>query len=65
MKIASYVLEAAPEDLELVDGRVRVKGSPDRGLSLAALSIASNPIRYAYGASAADLPAMLPQPAMN
>ncbi len=60
IKIASSILEVAPEDLELVDGRVRVKGMPARGLSLAALSIASNPIRYAYGASAPDLPAVLP-----
>jgi carbon-monoxide dehydrogenase large subunit len=60
LKIASWILEVAPEDLELVEGRVRVKGAPARGLSLAALSIASNPIRYAYGASADDLPAILP-----
>jgi len=60
IKVASWALEAAPEDLELVDGRVRVKGTPSHGLSLAALSIISNPIRYAYGAHAADLPAMLP-----
>ncbi len=60
IKVASSLLEAAPEDLELVDGRVRVKGIPSHGLSLAALSIASNPIRYAYGARANDLPAQLP-----
>ncbi len=60
IKVASWALEAAPEDLELVDGRVRVKGTSSHGLSLAALSIISNPIRYAYGAHAADLPAMLP-----
>jgi len=60
IKVASYVLEVAPGDLELVEGRARVKGTPSRGLSLAALSIASNPIRYAYGARAPDLPATLP-----
>jgi carbon-monoxide dehydrogenase large subunit len=60
LKVASYVLEVGPGDLELVEGRVRVKGTPSRGLSLAALSIASNPIRYAYGAHAPDLPATLP-----
>jgi carbon-monoxide dehydrogenase large subunit len=60
LKIAAYALEVSPEDLELVDGRVCVKGAPSRGLSLAALSIISNPIRYAYGAKAADLPASLP-----
>jgi carbon-monoxide dehydrogenase large subunit len=60
LKIAASILEVAPEDLELVDGRARVKGASARGLSLAALSIASNPVRYAYGASASDLPAVLP-----
>ncbi len=33
-RIAAHLLEAAPEDLELVDGDVRVAGSPDRGLAL-------------------------------
>jgi aerobic carbon-monoxide dehydrogenase large subunit len=60
MNAAAFVLEVAPQDLEIADGRVYVKGSPAKGLSLAALSIASNPIRYSYGAKAADLPAILP-----
>ena len=60
IKVASWALEVAPQDLELVDGRVCVKGTLSRGLSLAALSIISNPIRYAYGAHAADLPTILP-----
>lgn len=60
LKVAAYAMEVAPEDLELVDGRVCVKGAPSRSLSLAALSIISNPIRYAYGARAADLPVALP-----
>jgi carbon-monoxide dehydrogenase large subunit len=60
LKVAAYVMEVAPGDLELSDGRVRVKGTPSRGLSLAALSILSNPIRYAYGATAVDLPASVP-----
>src|SRR5581483_1741723 len=58
--VASSALEVAVEDLELVDGRVAVKGMSTHGLSLAALSILSNPIRYAYGAHAADLPTSLP-----
>lgn len=60
IRLAAYALEVAPDDLEIADGRVSVKGVPARGLSLAALSIISNPIRYAYGATAADLPASLP-----
>jgi aerobic carbon-monoxide dehydrogenase large subunit len=47
--IASEQLEADPADLELVDGRVRVKGSPDRGIALGAVSILANPVRYAFG----------------
>jgi aerobic carbon-monoxide dehydrogenase large subunit len=47
--IAADQLEADPADLELAGGRVRVKGSPDRGITLAALSILANPVRYAFG----------------
>jgi carbon-monoxide dehydrogenase large subunit len=32
---ASALLEAAPQDLELADGRIRVVGAPERGLQLA------------------------------
>ncbi len=60
LHVAAYALEVAQEDLELVAGHVRVKGMPARSLSLDALSIIANPIRYAYGASAVDLPATLP-----
>jgi CO/xanthine dehydrogenase Mo-binding subunit len=48
-QIAADHLEANPADLELVDGRVRVKGSPDRGIPLAAVAVLSNPVRYAFG----------------
>jgi aerobic carbon-monoxide dehydrogenase large subunit len=48
-QIAADQLEANPDDLELVDGRVRVKGSPDRGIALAAVAVLSNPVRYAFG----------------
>jgi aerobic carbon-monoxide dehydrogenase large subunit len=47
--IAGDQLEADPADLELVGGRVRVKGSPDRGVPLAAVSVLANPVRYAFG----------------
>jgi carbon-monoxide dehydrogenase large subunit len=48
-KIAAEHLEAAPEDIELAGGQVRVKGSPDRGMPLAAVSVLANPVRYAFG----------------
>lgn len=51
-KIAAEHLEAAAEDLELAGGMIRVKGSPDRGMPLAAAAILSNPLRYAFGGGA-------------
>jgi CO/xanthine dehydrogenase Mo-binding subunit len=38
--IAADLLEAAPADLVLVDGRVSVKGSPDEGVALAEVAAA-------------------------
>lgn len=35
LDIVSQMLEVAPEDLEIVDGNVQVKGSPDTAISLA------------------------------
>jgi carbon-monoxide dehydrogenase large subunit len=35
MKIAAHQLEAAPEDMELAGGKFSVKGSPDKGMTLA------------------------------
>jgi aerobic carbon-monoxide dehydrogenase large subunit len=37
-KIAAHLLEAAPEDIELTDGKYTVKGSPDKGMTLAEIS---------------------------
>jgi len=37
-RIVAHQLEAAPEDIELQDGRFAVKGSPDKGLTLAEAS---------------------------
>src|SRR5579864_3555761 len=48
-RIAADHLEADPADLELAGGQVRVKGSPDRGIPLAAVAVLSNPVRYAFG----------------
>jgi carbon-monoxide dehydrogenase large subunit len=36
--IAAHLLEAAPEDLELGDRRVSVRGSPDKGISIAEIA---------------------------
>jgi carbon-monoxide dehydrogenase large subunit len=40
-KIAAHLLEAAPEDMELRDGKYQVRGSPDKALSLADISLAA------------------------
>ena len=48
-KIAADHLEADQADLELAGGSVRVKGSPQRAVPLAALAVLSNPVRYAFG----------------
>src|SRR5439155_1720799 len=47
LRLAAELLEAAPEDLELADGVVRVRGAPDRALTLGALATVANPIRHA------------------
>ena len=37
-RLAAHLLEAAPEDIELADDKYSVKGSPDKGLTLAELA---------------------------
>ncbi len=58
MQLAADLLEVSQEDLELADGIISVKGAPGKGYSLAALAVASNPIRYAYG----EVPKLPPEP---
>lgn len=38
LKVASIMLEASPEDLEVADGRVSVKGAPGQSLTVAAVA---------------------------
>ena len=52
LRLASNMLEAAPEDLEIVDGTVAVRGSPITSLSLQQIAVASNPLRYAWDEAA-------------
>jgi aerobic carbon-monoxide dehydrogenase large subunit len=40
-KFAAHMLEAAPEDIELADGRYQVRGSPDKGLPLGDIALAA------------------------
>jgi carbon-monoxide dehydrogenase large subunit len=48
LKVAAEALEAEADDLEIVDGRVRVKGSPGAEISLGTVAVLSNPLRYAF-----------------
>ncbi len=47
LRLASELFEAAEEDLELVDGQVRVKGVPQKSISLGELAGKANPTRGA------------------
>ena len=47
LKLASELLEAAEEDLELGKGKVQVKGSPDQAIPLGTLAQQANPMRGA------------------
>ncbi|MEW5987120.1 MAG: molybdopterin cofactor-binding domain-containing protein, partial [Chloroflexota bacterium] len=47
LRLASELLEAAEEDLELVDGVARVKGVPQRAIPLGKLAQEANPLRGA------------------
>ena len=60
-QIAADLLEVSPDDLEFEQGIVSVKGAPARSYSLAALAVASNPLRYAYGEVPKLPPEVLPR----
>ena len=42
LRLAASLLEVSPHDLELADGRVRVKGVPGKELTLGALATVAN-----------------------
>ncbi|MDR7522715.1 MAG: aerobic carbon-monoxide dehydrogenase large subunit [Armatimonadota bacterium] len=45
LTVAARLLEARPDDLELADGKVFVRGSPSRAVSLGDVAAAANPLR--------------------
>ncbi|MGB9377069.1 MAG: aerobic carbon-monoxide dehydrogenase large subunit, partial [Mycobacteriales bacterium] len=53
LRVAGEALEVDPGDLEIVDGVVRVKGSPEVCVELRTVAVLSNPLRYAFDESAA------------
>jgi carbon-monoxide dehydrogenase large subunit len=52
LKMASEELEVGEQDLELVDGTVRVKGVPETSIRLGDLAVKANPLRGAVKANA-------------
>lgn len=48
LRLAADALEVDESDLELVDGKAQVKGSPSNNIALGTLSVLSNPLRYAF-----------------
>ena len=62
LRLAASLLEVSPDDLELADGRARVRGAPGKELMLGALASVANPIRYAYGKEAAEAALRLVKP---
>jgi carbon-monoxide dehydrogenase large subunit len=52
IRVAAAALEAAPDDLEIVDGVVRIKGDPESGIALGTVAVLSNPLRYAFDEAA-------------
>ena len=62
LRVAADLLEVSADDLDVVDGEVRVRGVPDRSLTLGALATVANPIRYAYGKDASEAALKLVRP---
>ncbi|WP_347058833.1 aerobic carbon-monoxide dehydrogenase large subunit [Blastococcus sp. HT6-30] len=52
LRIAAEVLEASPEDLEIDEGLVQVKGVPGTSIPLRTVAVLSNPLRYAFDEAA-------------
>ena len=53
-ELAARLLEADPDDIELADGEVRVKGAPGSAIRLGQLGVVANPLRYAFGQDATE-----------
>jgi CO/xanthine dehydrogenase Mo-binding subunit len=52
LRIAADVLEASPDDLEIADGIVQVRGTPGASIPLRTVAVLSNPLRYAFDEAA-------------
>jgi CO/xanthine dehydrogenase Mo-binding subunit len=52
LRIAADVLEANPDDLEIDEGIVQVRGTPGASIPLRTVAVLSNPLRYAFDEAA-------------
>ncbi len=52
LRIAAEALEANPDDLEIVDGIVSVKGTPTKAIPLTQVAVLANPLRYSFSEAA-------------
>jgi aerobic carbon-monoxide dehydrogenase large subunit len=52
LRIAAEVLEASPDDLEISDGVIGVRGIPGATIPLRTVAVLSNPLRYAFDEAA-------------
>jgi carbon-monoxide dehydrogenase large subunit len=52
LRIAADVLEASPDDLEIDEGVVQVRGVPGSSIPLRTIAVLSNPLRYAFDEAA-------------
>ena len=52
LRIAADALEVSEADLQIEDGTISVKGAPHASMSPVAVSVLSNPLRYAFDESA-------------
>jgi len=52
IRVAAAALEASPDDLEIADGIVRIKGDPESGIAIGTVAVLSNPLRYAFDEAA-------------
>ncbi len=52
LRVAAEALEVSVDDLETVDGHVRVKGAPAAQMDIGAVAVLCNPLRYAFDEAA-------------
>src|SRR6266699_4300592 len=52
IRVAAGALEASPDDMEIADGIVRIKGDPESGIAIGTVAVLSNPLRYAFDEAA-------------